>query len=91
MSSTSVIIVGGGPAGFFCAQALQKADESISVTIINRGDYMDWSLSTPRSVCAPEDADKHGYTFPLDKVCEFVGATAVHANVTQIDPKADPR
>lgn len=82
----SCIIVGGGPAGINVAKALQK--QKVTVTIVDRQDYMDWSLASPRSLVAPEDIKKYGYVMPLDKVCEFVGAKFVQGSVTSVGAKS---
>lgn len=67
-----VIIVGGGIAGFHTAKALLHGYHSnLDVTIIDRQDYLDWSLASPRSVVSPDDVTKYHYMFPQDKLCQI--------------------
>ena len=82
----SCIIVGGGPAGIGVAKGLQK--QNVDVTVVDRQDYLDWSLASPRSLVAPDDIKKYGYVMPLDKVCEFVGAKFVQGSVKSISAKS---
>ncbi|CAB9523706.1 Apoptosis-inducing factor 2 [Seminavis robusta] len=92
----SCIIVGGGPGGVHVATTIAKTcGATVDVTIVDRQNYMDWSLASPRMLVAPDDIDQYGYCMPLDKVCEFVGlqkgknkTTFVQAAVTQVGPKS---
>ena len=88
-STKSVLIVGGGPSGVMTAKALMKQqhskkDLSFTVTIVDRQNYCDWSLASPRSVVRPQDVEKFGYCFPLDKVCEFAGCSFRQGAVAKI-------
>jgi hypothetical protein len=89
----SCIIVGGGLAGIQVARGLQKlkgkgGKGGITVTVVDRQNYLDWSLASPRSVVAPDDVQKFGYVMPLTSVCEFVGADFVQGAVDKIGPKS---
>jgi NADH dehydrogenase FAD-containing subunit len=71
-----IIVVGGGPAGIDVARAAIAKHQSratVNVTIVDRQNYMDWSLASPRMLVAPDDIDKYGYIMPLKEVCDFVG------------------
>lgn len=83
----SCIIVGGGPGGIQVARGLQKYN--INVTVVDRQNYLDWSLASPRSVAKPDDVEKYGYIFPLQQVCDHVGVTTfVQGAVTKVGPKS---
>jgi apoptosis-inducing factor 2 len=95
----SCIIVGGGPGGIMVARTIvkQSGKTPVNITVIDRQNYMDWSLASPRSLVAPDDIAKFGYVMPLDKVCEFVssgnrsGAAVVkfvQGKVTKVSPTA---
>jgi len=69
----SCIIVGGGPAGTNVARSIVKAaGGSVEIAIVDRQNYLDWSLASPRMLVQPDDVDKYGYVMPLDKVCEHI-------------------
>jgi len=80
----SCIIVGGGPAGISVAKNLKA--KGIDVTVVDRQDYLDWSVASPRSLVSPDDVEKHSYAMPLKGVCEFVGADFVQGAVSKIGP-----
>jgi len=84
--SKSCIIVGGGLAGCEVAVNLKKAN--VDVTIVDKNDYLDWCLASPRSLVAPDDIAKHNFTFPLDKVAEFAGAKFVQSAVSTVSGKS---
>lgn len=90
----SCIIVGGGPGGVHVARNIVKnCGGSVHITIVDRQDYLDWSLASPRMLIAPNDVDKFGYCMPLPQVCEFVAGRQgkikfVHAGVSKIGPKS---
>ena len=90
MSDTKkkVVIVGGGVGGVLTAKALKKYKASLDVIIVDRQDYLDWSVSSPRSVVKPDDVEAHGFCFPLDKVCEFFGCSYRQGAVTSISDKS---
>lgn len=91
--NNSIIIVGGGPGGIRVARTIvqQSGKTPVSITVMDRQNYMDWSLASPRSLVHPEDILKYGYVMPLDKVCEHVSTKKhpvkfIQANVTQVSP-----
>ena len=88
----SCIIVGAGPAGLQVAQQLAKLGKGkVAVTLIDRQDYLDWSLASPRSLVAPEDVNTHSYCMPMTAVVKHVGgpnAKFVQASVETIHPKS---
>jgi NADH dehydrogenase FAD-containing subunit len=80
------IIVGGGIGGVMVAKNLKKS--GLEVTIIDRQNYLDWSIAAARSLVSPDDIDKHNYAMPLDKVSEFMGAKFVQSAVAQVSEKS---
>ena len=96
MTTKSCIIVGGGPGGIHVAKTIATSKDAVDVTVIDRQNYMDWSLSSPRMLVQPADIKKMGYVMPLDKVCEFVGKRKdksnhtkfVQGSVSKISPKS---
>jgi len=91
---SSVIIVGGGAGGVSVARDIAKlGGASVAITVIDRQNYMDWALASPRMLAQPDDIEKHGYCMPLDKVCQHVAGK--HGNirfrqgaVSKISPKS---
>lgn len=80
----SCIIVGGGPAGIQVARELAKEKGGpVDVTIVDRQDYMDWSLASPRMLVDPDNIEKIGFVMPLKQVCEFVGKRKDGSNHTK--------
>lgn len=90
----SCIIVGGGPGGIMVARNIVKAcGGNVDITIVDRQDYLDWSLASPRMLVQPDDIAKLGYCMPLDKVCEHVAGKKgslkfVQAAVSKIGSKS---
>lgn len=82
----SCVVVGGGPAGVFVAKNLKK--KGVKVTIVDRQDYLDWSLASPRSVVRPDDVETYSYVMPHEEVCQFHEAEFVHCAVSRIGPKS---
>lgn len=68
------------------AKNLKKS--GLEVTIIDRQNYLDWSIAAARSLVSPDDIDKHNYAMPLDKVSEFMGAKFVQSAVAQVSEKS---
>lgn len=93
MTVGSCIIVGGGPAGIHVAKSIAKFSKgSVDVTIVDRQDYMDWSLASPRSLAKPSDIEQKGYVMPLKSVVKHIdqygSTTFVQGSVQKIGPKA---
>lgn len=85
----SVIIVGGGPAGTHVAAQLAKACHKtpIKITVVDRQNYMDWSVASARMLVQPDSMDTYGYALPLNNVYKHLGKdyiTFVHSAVQKI-------
>ena len=70
-----VIIVGGGPGGVKVAETIAKQQQAtsainIEVTVVDRQNYLDWSLSSPRMLVEPTKIEEMGYVMPLEKVLQ---------------------
>jgi NADH:quinone reductase (non-electrogenic) len=83
MSTTRVIVVGGGFAGVACARKL-ASNKDVQVTLIDRNDYHQFQpLLYQVATCqlAPVDI-----AYPLREVATHAGLTFVQADVASIDP-----
>lgn len=85
-ASGSCIIIGGGAAGAATANALKNT--GVSVTIVDRQNYLDWSIAAARSLVAPDEIEKKSFTMPLKEVSQFYDAKFVHSAVTNIGEKS---
>lgn len=80
----SVIIVGGGTAGIHMAYEFAKNKNNVvEVTVVDRQDYFDWSVASPRMLVAPDAIKKTNYVMPTKKVLEFVGRRKDGSNHTK--------
>lgn len=65
--------MGGGPSGIHVARNIvNSAGSTVSITVVDRQNYMDWCVASPRMLVQPEDIEKFGYVMPTDKVCEHI-------------------
>lgn len=89
-SCISCVIVGGGVAGISVAKKLLNRNNrgTIEVTVVDKNNYLDWSVASARSLVSPDDVEKYGWIMPLDKVAAFVGFKFVHSAVEEISEKA---
>jgi NADH dehydrogenase FAD-containing subunit len=78
-----VVIVGGGAAGMAVAKQFKGSEHS--VVVVDRMDYFDWSIASPRSIMKPDDVARVGYCMPQDKICEFYGCTYMQGSVVNIE------
>lgn len=88
----SCIIVGGGPAGIHVASVIAKSSKgSVDVTIVDRQNYLDWSVASPRSLAKPSDIEQMGYVMPLEAVVKHIDKSGntkfVQGCVETIGPK----
>jgi len=79
----SVIIVGGGASGLHVARLLAQKKESVDVTLVDRQDYFDWSVASPRMLAEPERIEEDTYVMPTAKVLEYIGKRKDGSNLTK--------
>ena len=79
----SVIIVGGGASGLHVARLLAQQKKVVDVTLVDRQDYFDWSVASPRMLAEPENIERDTYVMPTAKVLEHIGKRKDRSNHTK--------
>lgn len=77
MVATTIVKKTATASAATAASAATSANNKIKidVTIIDKQNYLDWSIASPRMVVNPDTIVQMGYIMPLDKVIEHINNT----------------